>query len=50
MNLRYVILKLLYEIKQDIRQVKYKGTDNYQIMKGFINNTEGILDILISEE
>lgn len=41
---------VIYEIKQDIRQVEYKETDNYQIMKGFINNTEGILDILISEE
>lgn len=40
---------VIYEIKQDIRQVEYKETENYKIMKGFINNTEGMLDILLED-
>ncbi len=38
----------IYEIKEHIRKVSYEETENYQIMKQFINNTQGMLDILCS--
>jgi len=41
---------LIYEIRDSIEVVEYKDTEHYQIMKGFINNTEGMLDILIGKE
>lgn len=41
---------VIYEIKQDIRKVEYKETEHYQIMKVFINNFEGMLDILIKDK
>ena len=33
----------IYEIKDDIRRVKYEETEHYQIMRAFINNTDGML-------
>lgn len=41
---------IIYEIKQNIRQVKYEETEHYQIMKNFLNNTESMLDILTSKK
>lgn len=41
---------IIYEIKQGIRQVNYEETEHYQIMKSFLNNTKGILDILLGEK
>lgn len=41
---------VIYEIKNGIRQVKYEETDLYQITKSFLNNTEGMLDILLREK
>ena len=40
----------IYEIKNGIKQVKYEETENYQITKSFLNNTEGMLDILLEEK
>lgn len=39
----------IYEIKDDIREVSYEETDNYQIMKHFINNTDNMLHILLKD-
>ena len=41
---------VIYEIRNGIRQVKYEETENYQITKSFLNNTEGMLNILLREE
>jgi predicted ATPase len=40
---------VIYEINNEIRAVKYEETEHYQVMKNFINNTQGMLDILISK-
>jgi len=37
----------IYEIKDKIEVVKYEETENYQIMKNFINNRNKMLSILI---
>ncbi len=41
---------VIYEIKDNIKEVPYKDTEHYQVMKTFVNNTEKILDILMSGE
>lgn len=40
----------IYEIKDSIRKVDYKDTENYQVMKTFVNNTDKMLDILMNRE
>ena len=40
---------VIYEINNEIRSVKYEETEHYQVMKNFINNTQGMLDILMSK-
>lgn len=37
----------IYEIKEKIEVVAYEETENYQIMKSFINNRSRMLDILM---
>lgn len=39
----------IYEIKEKIEVVKYEETENYQIMKSFINNKNRMIDILIDD-
>lgn len=39
----------IYEIKNSIKSVKYEKTENYQLMKRFLNKTEDMLDILLKE-
>lgn len=41
---------VIYEIKNGIRQVTYEETDHYQVTKSFLNNTKGMLDILLKEK
>ncbi|HPD01262.1 MAG TPA: AAA family ATPase [Acetivibrio sp.] len=38
---------IIYQIKNGFERVKYNETDNYQIMKAFVNNTEKMLGILM---
>jgi len=38
---------IIYEIKDKIEVVRYEETENYQIMKSFINNRKKMLSILI---
>lgn len=38
---------IIYEIKEDIQVVKYEETEHYQVMKAFLNNTRGMLDVLM---
>lgn len=38
---------VIYEIKDILKIVKYEETENYQIMKNFINNRDKMIDILI---
>ena len=38
----------IYEIKEGINLVSYEETENYQVTKNFLNNTQKILDILIT--
>ena len=40
---------VIYEINNEIKSVKYEKTEHYQIMKSFINNTEGMLSILMNK-
>ncbi|MDF2804352.1 MAG: putative ATPase [Anaerocolumna sp.] len=37
----------IYEIKDTLEAVKYEETENYQIMKNFINNKDKMIDILM---
>ena len=39
----------IYEIKDKIEVVRYEETENYQIMKSFINNRNRMLSILIDD-
>ena len=41
---------IIYEIRDDgtVTQVEYQQTEHYRIMKQFLNNTAGMLDILIN--
>lgn len=41
---------MIYEINNEIRAVKHEETEHYQVMKNFINNTQGMLDILMSRQ
>ncbi len=38
---------IIYEIKDEFRIVKYEETENYNVMKSFVNNTERFLNILM---
>lgn len=38
---------IIYELDDTIKKVKYEDTENYQIMKSFINNPKKMLDMLI---
>lgn len=37
---------VIYEIRDDIREVDYEKTEHYSIMKSFLNNTDKMLGIL----
>lgn len=37
----------IYEIKDGFKPVEYEETEHYQVMKTFLNNTRGMLDILL---
>lgn len=39
---------VVYELKDGFKEVEYKDTEHFQIMKQFVNNTEKMLDILIN--
>lgn len=39
---------VIYEIKDTINEVKYEYTENYQIMKSFINNKDKMIRILMN--
>jgi len=39
---------VIYEIKEDFKVVKYEETEHYQIMRAFVNNTQKMLDVLMS--
>ena len=39
----------IYEVKEKIEVVMYEETENYQIMKSFINNREKMLNILLDD-
>lgn len=38
---------VIYEIKEDLRIVKYENTEHYQLMKSFLNNPQRMLDLLM---
>lgn len=38
---------IIYEIKESIQMVRYEATEHYQVMKGFLNNTEKMLGLLM---
>lgn len=40
---------VIYEINNEIKAVKYEETEHYQVMKNFMNNTQGMLEILMSK-
>jgi predicted ATPase len=39
---------IIYEIKDGFKAVSYEETEHYQVMKSFLNNTKGMLDILLN--
>lgn len=39
---------IIYELKDGFREVIYKDTEHFQVMKQFVNNTEKMLNILMS--
>lgn len=39
---------VIYEIREDIKKVKYEETEHYKVMWDFLNNKEKMLDILMS--
>lgn len=39
---------VIYEIKEDIKKVRYEETEHYKVMRDFLNNKEKMLDILMS--
>jgi predicted ATPase len=41
---------IVYEIKNEIKAVKYEETEHYQVMKVFINNTQNMLNILMNNK
>lgn len=38
---------IIYEIKDEIKKVKYEETEHYQVMYEFLNYKQKILDILM---
>ncbi|ADL53184.1 AAA family ATPase [Clostridium cellulovorans] len=40
---------IIYEIKDDIRQVQYQETENYIITKSFLNKTNAMIEVLIDQ-
>lgn len=38
---------VIYEIKDDFKVTKYEETENYQVMKAFLNNTGKMLNVLM---
>jgi predicted ATPase len=40
----------IYEIKEGINSVKYEETEHYQVTRGFLNNTDKMLDILMDSK
>ena len=41
---------IIYEMKNEINVVKYEETEQYQVMKSFINNTQNMLNILMDNK
>jgi predicted ATPase len=41
---------IIYEIKEEFKTVKYEETENYQIMRSFLFNTNKMLDVLMNDE
>lgn len=41
---------IIYEIKDEIKVVSYEETEHYQVVKSFLNNTEGMLNILFGKK
>lgn len=41
---------IIYEIKDEIKAVSYEETEHYQVVKSFLNNTEGMLNILFGKK
>lgn len=39
---------IIYELKDGFKEVTYKDTEHFQIMKQFVNNTEKMLDIIMN--
>ncbi|MBC2721194.1 AAA family ATPase [Desulfosporosinus sp.] len=37
----------IYEIQEGLERITYEGTEHYQIMRAFLNNTQKMLDILL---
>jgi predicted ATPase len=38
---------IIYEIKDGFKRVNYEETEHYQVMKAFLNNTRGMLNVLM---
>ena len=38
---------VIYEIKEDIREVRYEETEHYKVMRDFLSNKDKMLDILM---
>ncbi|KNY29438.1 AAA family ATPase [Pseudobacteroides cellulosolvens] len=38
---------IIYEIKEELKVVKYEETEHYQVTKAFLNNTQKMIDILL---
>jgi predicted ATPase len=40
---------IIYNIENSYAAINYEDTEHYQVMKRFMNNTKGMLDILLEE-
>lgn len=40
---------VIYELKENIKVVKYEETEHYQVMKSFLSNTSGMLRVLMED-
>jgi predicted ATPase len=40
---------IIYNIENSYAATNYEDTEHYQVMKSFMNNTKGMLDILLEE-
>jgi len=38
---------IIYEVKEELKVVKYEETEHYQVTKAFLNNTQKMIDILL---